>query len=149
MSNRNTMTSRWLLTSAGVALSALAVAGCAADRLTGPRSVTAESSVSRAFDLHLASHDSKAGALMFTVSGASVDSITSSVGRVFTIDGAAEGVAPVTRAVFSGEADGGVIATLWVRGTGSTPVVTLQQAVARGSLASEATGGYSLSAVAR
>lgn len=149
MRNRNTMTSRWILTSAGVALCALVIAGCTADRLTGPRDATAESEISRAFDVHLASHDLKSGALLFTVSGATIDSITSSTGSVFTIDGAAEGLAPVTRAVFSGDVDGGVIATLWVRGAGSTPVVTLQQAMARGSLASEATEGYSLAAVAR
>ena len=149
MSNPDTMSRRWLLTSAGAALCALVIAGCAADRLAGPRDATAESAMSRAFDVHLASHDAKAGALLFTVTGASVDSITSSAGSVFTIAGATEGPAPVTRAVFSGDVDGGVIATLWVRGASGTPVVTLQQAVARGSLASEATEGHSLSAVAR
>lgn len=135
-----------------VALMALSLGACSADRVTGVNdSDRPAASVNlRAYDVRIDARSSYAGALMFDVSGVAVDSVTSNIGSVISLDVAVDGTLGVTaRVVYTGALHDGVVATLWVRDDVATPRITLQQAAVGASLSKLALDEFTVTTIAR
>ncbi|MEP6733271.1 MAG: hypothetical protein ABJE10_21690 [bacterium] len=144
-----------LLAIGAVAVVTASIGACGSDQLTAPDDVrtpaNATTSTMRAdaYDLHASSAEQSGVALMFDVEHALIDSVTSTTGAVFIIDGgsanASDGTAHV---VYTGQLRDGVIATLWTHG-GHDPLLTVQQAADMGTLATRTPGEFRLTATAR
>jgi hypothetical protein len=138
-----------------VAVVTASIGACGSDQLTAPDDVrtpanaTASTMRTDAYDLRASSAEQSGGALMFDVARALIDSVTSTTGTVFLIDGGSAGGSDVTaRVVYTGQLHDGVIATLWTHG-GHDPLVTVQQAADVGTLATRTPGEFRLTAMAR
>ncbi|MEO8621926.1 MAG: hypothetical protein ABI625_12725 [bacterium] len=138
-----------------VAVVTASIGACNSEGLTAPDDVrtpanaTANAMITGAYDVRASSAQHTGGALMFDVGRALIDSVTSTTGAVFFIDGGSANASDVTaRVVYTGQLGDGVIATLWTHG-GDDPLVTVQQAADEGTLAKRTPGEFRLTATAR
>lgn len=144
-----------LLAIGAVAVVTASIGACGSDQLTAPddartpASATASTMRTDAYDLRASSAEQSGVALMFDVTRALIDSVTSTTGTVFIIDGGSASASDATaRVVYTGQLRDGVIATLWAHG-GHDPLVTVQQAADAGTLATRTPDEFRLTALAR
>ena len=114
---------------------------------SGDDTAPAKTLAARPFDIKVSSRQG-GGALMFRVTGAAVDSVTSTDGTAFMIASAEGDPVATTQVVYTGKWNEGVVATLWIRGA-DDPVIVLQQAAEGGTFAKVEVSGFAISATAR
>jgi len=135
-----------------VALMALSLGACSGDTIAGVDETdrpTASVHL-RAYDVRINARGAYDGALMFDVAGAAVDSVTSTIGSIISLDVASDGSLGVTaRVVYTGALHDNVVATLWVHDNAATPRITLQQAAAGESLSKLALDEFTVTTTAR
>ena len=120
---------------AAAALSA--IAACQMDdKITGPDPARGPG----ALEVQLATPNADDGALLLTLSGGPVDSVTSGTFEVAALETAAGAY----RVLIRGPIHGGAVARLWVpeRGDRSAYVVSVTEAVGRTSYARQDVAGY-------
>lgn len=128
--------------SGAVVLAAITLA-CSGDSNNGGTGPPVEASNPGFVNVTLATPNSNDGALLLTLSGGTMDSLTASAGTIFV----AETGTNTFRVMVAGTIADGPIVRFWMpdRRNVSQYVATLEQAAARSTYEQQDIGGYSLS----